>query len=249
MPLDYALQLQPVRVAAGAGVNVQQLGTTQADVYLEKLSLTCNVSGTPPGVIGPRAGLVTDARVANQSLFVSNQGFPASALSPNAQNNASAVIGVGLAAGTAVSVNVTPIGGTADVSAAVGTDPLPPGVIPGEFSLPQVALLFGLGDAGAVVPAAAWTLTGTCTRPCRLGRMFFESDQNVQVTSILIAGAEQLAAAQGGINISHFDNLATDEAGLSFDGYPIEAGSQVIVSGTNTAAVGTTFLIGGIFCV
>jgi len=256
LPLDYSLQLGgTVQAALAASVNLMT-GQTQADVYLEKLQVTCNTAGALPGTLTARAAQITDARVANQSLFVTNGVMPASALAPNAMNNASAVIGVGLAAGTNVSVTVSPIGGTADISANVGTDPLPPGVIPGEFSLPQVALLAGLvqgtdaaGGAGVVGAGNAWTSTTTVTRPCRLGRMFWDSDQNVEISSILIAGAEQLAANVGAIYISAFDFLATDEAGLSFDGYPVEAGSQIIITGTNNQAGATTFLMGGIFCV
>ena len=245
MPLDYLLQLGNPGIGIVAGTSTQQLGTTQADVYLEKLSVVCNATGT----FNAQPGVVTDARVANQSLFTSNSTFPTAALAPNSQNNASAVIGVGLAAGTAVSVTAQSVGaGAFDLAAAVGTDPVPPGIIPGEFSLPSISLLFGLGDAGAIAPGATAQLTATCTRPCRLGRMVFDSDQNVTITSVLIAGAEQFAAAAGGALVSTFDLLATDEAGLSFDGYPIEAGSQVIVTITNNQAAPTVYCAGGRFC-
>ena len=256
MPLDYALQLGATLQAAAAGSVNQMVGTTQADVFIEKLMVTSNVAGGLPGTLAARPSAITDARVANQSLFTTNGVFPSSALSPNAVNNSSAVVGVGLAAGTNVSVTVSPIGGTADISAAIGTDPVPPGIVPGEFALSQVALLAGLGQgtdaagvAGVIAAGAAWTSTTTVTRPCRLGRMFWDSDQNIELTSILIAGSEQLAANVGAIYVSTFDFLATDEQGLSLDGIPVEAGSQIIISGTNNQAAPTTYALGGIFCV
>jgi hypothetical protein len=255
MPLDYSLQMgATVQAALAASVNVMT-GQTQADVFLERLFITCNTQGALPGTISQRAAQVTDARVANQSLFVTNGVFPASALSPLSEVNKAAIIGVGLAAGTNVSATVVPIGGTADISASTGTSPVPAGVIPGEFALSQVALLAGLvqgqdaaGPAGVVAAGAAWTSTTTVTRPCRLGRMVWECDQNVEISSILISGAEQLASNVGAIYLSNFDMLATDEAGLSLGGIPVEAGSQIIISGTNNQAVATTFLMGGIFC-
>tara|TARA_Y100001963_G_scaffold136667_1_gene199546 strand:- start:295 stop:1077 length:783 start_codon:yes stop_codon:yes gene_type:complete len=256
MALDFILPIGQQVVGAAAGAVTNLTGVSQADVSLGAYRLQAVDSATniPQG-----DAILTDFRIANQSVFCSNgTGFPASALQANVQAQ-DYIADVTLSAGTSVQMSVA--GGAAvggyDASAWICTDPispgqLPEGAAPGDFSLSDIALLFPLSPAN--VPAAVGgtvVMEAVCNRTCRLGKLFITDAAftgTAQVTSVLVGGEEQLAQSTTvGIALSAFHPLSTMNNG-DFDlDKIITPGESVQITIRNGTAGGFT-AIGGIYC-
>lgn len=244
MSLDFALPLGAATI--NSAVPTTQTGTAQQDVYLERLTISCDATATNDQM----TGIVTRATVANQSIFTSSAAScPVEMFAPDAQADHANVLGVALASGSSVEVIVVP-DAAADISGMVGTAPVPAGVEPSGFSLSQLSMVFQMGDAGAILAAGGTaTLTATCSRACQLGQIFGATDvPGLMVNSIQIAGEEQLAGAgEIGVN-SQLGFLATDQDGHSLQ-KQISPGEQVSIGLINQSAVATNFARFGIYCI
>ena len=245
--LNFALPL-------GAGVFNSALantftGTAQQDCYLERLSISADLAGTNAAA----SGIVTAATVANQSIFTSSAAsIPVEMLYPNAQVEQANLLGVALASGSSVSVTVQ-TDAAGNVTGMVGTAPVPAGVDPSSFSLSQLSMIFPMGDAGVIAAGAANAviLTATCSRACTLQQLIGVSDiPELVMTSLQIAGAEQLAGA-GEIAVNaQLGPFATDQLG-HFINQRISPGEQVSLTLQNNdpGAAATTFARFGIYCI
>ena len=256
MALDFMLPVGQQIVGQGALAVTNLVGTTQGDVSLGAFRVECTNTGT--NVIQGDA-ILSDFRIANQSVFCSNgTAFPAAALQSNVQA-ADFIVGVTLAAGTNVQYQIT--GGAAaggyDVAGYICTDPILPGELPngaaaGDFALSDIALLYPLNPA--VVPAAVGgqvVMQAICNRTRTLGKLFLTVATNangLSITSLLVGGEEQLAQSTVvGLPISAFSPLATLNDGDMDINKVITPGESVQITIQNQTAVAAT-VIGGIYC-
>lgn len=230
------------------------MGTAQGDVSLGAFRVQSVANGTN---IAQGDSILSDFRIANQSVFCSNgTGFPAAALQANVQASDYAA-DVTLAAGTSVSFQVVGGAAASDVGAWICTDPILPGELPegagpGDFELSQISLLFPLNPAA--VPAAIGgtvVMQATANRTSRLGKLFITDAAftgTASVVSILVAGEEQLCQSTTvGIPLSAFHPLATMNYGDFDIDKVITPGEQVQITIANGTAAGFTAL-GGIYC-
>ena len=255
MALNFSLPvgLPTVGQAAAAVINFQ--GVTQADVTLGAWRVTCVDTLT---ATVQQDALVTDFRIAYNSVFCSNgASFPAAAMSALAQTK-DEIIGVSLAAGTSVQISVT--GGAAvggfDAGGSIQTDPisaanLATGQAPGEGALDDLARLCPLGTVALGGVAGVTTqLTALCNRSARLGKLFLTIDAATQaaVTSVLVSGVEQLAQSTTvGIPVSHFaPNSTMQQEWMDLDTM-VSPGESVTISILQQAGVATN-IFGGIYC-
>ncbi len=256
MALDFILPIGQQAVGQAALVITNLQGVSQADVSLGAFRLQAVDAATnnPQG-----DAVLTDFRIANQSVFCSNgTGFPAAALQANVQAQ-DYIANCTLSAGTSVQMSVQ--GGAAaggyDAGAWICTDPISPGELApgasaGDWTLSDIALLFPLSPAA--VPAAVGgtvVMQATCNRVARLGKLFITDagfTSTAQVVSVLIGGEEQLAQSTTvGIPLSAFHPLSTMNNG-DFDlDKLITPGESVQITIRNGTAVGFQ-AFGGIYC-
>jgi len=252
--LDFILPVGLPVVNAAPLAITNLVGTAQGDVSLGAFRVQSVNNGTN---IAQGDSVLSDMRIANQSVFCSNgQGFPAAALQANVQAQ-DYIADVTLSAGTSVQFQV--VGGAApsDVGAWICTDPISPGELApgasaGDFRLSDISLLFPLNVAA--VPAilnGTVVMQATCNRTCRLGKLFITDAAftgTASVTSILVGGEEQLCQSTVvGIPLSAFHPLSTMSNGDFDIDKVITPGEQVQITITNGTAIGFQAL-GGIYC-
>ena len=250
--LDYSLPVGLPVFGAGIGAVTNLVGTTQSDVSLGSWRLTCVNSGTD---VVQQDTALTDFRIANQSVMCSaGTGFPSAAMAFNTHTQ-DEIIGVSLAAGTQVTMQVTGGAAAYDVGASIATDPiadanLAPGQAPGDFDLDSIALLYPLNPT-IIVAGATTVMAAVCNRTCKLGKLFLTHDNPASycvVTSVLIGGVEQLAqSTTGGIPLQHFFPTSTFQAEYMDFNQIITPGEQVQISILELAGVVSNAL-GGFYC-
>jgi hypothetical protein len=164
-------------------------------------------------------GLVTDIRLAGQSVFCSDLACDLSAFHPEAVVEGQRSFGVPLSQSLAVQVSATLIAAGA-LSGSLGVQPIPPEGKP----FPDVAslgkrlnLFFGLGSS-TFAAAAINTITAKALRDCTLGRLVMSTSANqanLTVNDIRISRKNMLGGmTPAPVSLMSLGPFATDVDGL-----------------------------------
>ncbi len=231
-------------MSIGTTANVTLSGTIDKDRMLDRIVVSSYITAAG-GAGAASSGVVTSLRVGGQNLLQSDGvSFPIEMLGALSDDDG-AFIGCPLKGGLSCEIIAT-LDAPSDTGALVFTSDLPEGVsaTPDES---DYNFVFPMGDTGAVVALANWSLTAIARRNITLGRVVIvcldgPSDYSVSetfVTSITIAGSEALSGS-GQIpcyglpteSTNPFGPHCNDSDGLRLDAV-LEAGESLTISGSS----------------
>lgn len=214
-------------------------GTLQQAALLQDLVLNAD-----------QLGLVTDIRVAGQSIMVSNQGADISMFAAAAQSEDHRGFGIALDSQQEVSVQGT-LAAAGTVYGGLALDPVDPSqVVPVNQLGQELDYCCGLGSVSVGAGADA-DLTATIRRPVFLGLLCLTPSADaidITVRSVKVNNIELLngpAGVNGEVGIEMFSSLATDLDGRII-GYPTRQNDQISITCHNYNVAART-VYGGAF--
>jgi len=238
--------LSSPRSAPGAG-QYTITATTQRPILLQSFGLQSNSAA---GAIVQ--GMISDIKVAGQSLMVSDQSVAAGCFDYSNFGAENRVIGLTINNNQTVSVTGTP-GAAASTGFAISAFPIEPSQVRNlKEQATRFNYIFGLPQT-AIGAGASANVQATATRGCVLGEVRLVNQDvaavpsaDLVITSFKIGGIEMLCGATGQqVPFAALEGNASDVLGLALN-YPIESNSIVSITVQNLAAAGAT-VAGGIF--
>lgn len=212
--------------------------TPQKSVMLGVLNLVTEVDG-----------MISDIKVAGQSVFCSDGSTPIQLFNQYAHAVSERYAGIALGAGLDVFVDGS-LDTSGDVSLAWFVDPIEKAVDMSQQT-EFYNYCFGLGTKSAAASTTE-TLQQVSTRPCTLGELVaYEKDGNnadIYITSIKVGGEELLTGAgDQKINLASFNADQPNIAGLDLN-YRIGSNVPVAIKFENVHATLAREVRAGIYC-
>ncbi len=231
---------------AAAGTSVDLTATAQQACLLNDLGVTC-----------ANQGLVTEVKVAGQSIMCSDKGMPFGAFRSDAGVEGHRAIGIAIDQQQTVTINAAPASSSV-VRAWIGIDPANPARIDDVNQIgDRLNRFFGGGSSGACAISASTESTATSRRDCVLGPMIVDYlaaanhiIQDATLTSLKINNLELMNGASGSdVPLSALAPDATDIDGRTV-AYLVTKNAAVIATFRNDDAdSGDTFTARwGFFC-
>jgi len=240
--------LSPQATTVGAGATSTIASTIQVACMLEDLIISSTAFD----------GVVSQIRVAGQSIFASSGSVPTNVFSPVAQTEGYRSISIPINQQQQLSLDVVGGAAGANYSFACGTTPIPQdAVVPTDMIGSALSYVAGFdGGFTAIAAGATATLSMTVLRPIVLGRLVLCLDTDpdsvngladVNINSILVNNIEMKSGdAASSIPAQVCAVRSTLDQDLLL-AYPAELNSTVSVQITNNTAAGIN-IGGGIFC-
>lgn len=209
------------------------------------------------GIDCANPGLVTDVRVAGQSIVCSDSGMPFGAFRNDAGVEGHRGIAIALDQNQEVTINAAPAS-SAVVRAWIGIDPVSPEKVDDVNNLAdRLNFVFGGGSSGAVAISSSATSTAIARRDCVLGPMLVDYTaagshiiQDALLTSLKVNNLELMNGIAGSeIPLKALAPDATDVDGRTV-AYLVQANTAVVATFRNDDAdSGDTFTARwGFFC-
>lgn len=237
-------------VVINAGATGTISATAQIPLLLEDFACTFDQAD---------AGMISDFKLAGQSLMCSNQDFPVKAVSAIAQVEGYRSISCPIDQNQTFEVSFDNTGTTNErFGFAIGTTPIPrSSVIPTSQLGQALNVFFGLGRTAAIPAGANGTFSATALRPCTLGRLVIVEDgqagvtlgdlEGIEITSIKVNNIELLSGdgSDNPVPAKVCSPTSTLDQDLLL-AYPIALNGNITIQVKNNKAVAST-LSGGIF--
>ena len=229
--------------AKGAsGTTFDLTATTQRPILLQSFGFTAT-----------QTGMISDIKVAGQSLFCSDQSAAAGAFSFDAFGAESRVIGLTISNNQTVNVSGT-LSGAGTSGFAISAYPIESAQVrnlkeQGE----RYNYVFGLPETTIAAGSTA-TMQATATRGCVLGEVRLvnqdattTTSDNIVISSFKVSGIEMLSGDSGQeVPLEALEGGASDVLGLQLN-YPIEPNAIVSITLENKAGATAAKVAGAIF--